>query len=225
MTSDWKSAKRKATARYLKNKTRENWELRRRTSGNAATKQRRIAINEFWRKETEDLKNNPKCFYKTFTEPFLSTKDSTKGEEIPLNVNGSVIKDQKQVPEVLVQYFATIADGIGGDAARCKVMEDFKDHPSVQQVHQETDIHNGKQTIKVKVNPVTQEQVLAVLESLNIRKATGSDGIPPKVFRIVWPSGWKRGDWTAVYRRDDKLFKQLRNYTNQLNRVMEKSKG
>ena len=68
-------------------------------------------------------------------------------------MNGSVIKDQKQVPEVLVYYFATLADGIGGDAAGCKVMEDFKDHPSVQQVQQETD--NGKQTIKVKVNPVT----------------------------------------------------------------------
>ena len=73
-------AKRKVTARYLKNKTQENWELRRRTR-NAATKQRRIAMKGFWRKKTEDLKNNPKCFHKTF-KPFLSTKNCTKGEEI-----------------------------------------------------------------------------------------------------------------------------------------------
>ena len=205
MTSDWKSeirAKRKATARDLKNKTQENWELRRRTR-NAATKQRRIAIKEFWRKKTEDLKNNPKCFYKTF-KPFLSTKDSTKGEEIHLNVNGSVIKDQKQVAEVLVEHFATLANGIGGDAAECNAMEDFK---------------NGKQTINV--NPVTQGQVLAVLESSNI-------SIQPKVLKIgaeelskplttlfnscignsVSPSDWKRGDWTAVYKKDDKLSKE-----------------
>ena len=62
MTSDWKiaiRANRKATAKYLKNKTGENWELRRRTSGNAATKQRRTAIHEFWRKKSEDLKITP----------------------------------------------------------------------------------------------------------------------------------------------------------------------
>ena len=61
-----------------------------------------------------------------------------------------------------------------------QALEDFKDHSCVQQIQQET--HNGKQTIDV--NPVTQGQVLAVLESLNIRKATGSDGIPAKVLKI-----------------------------------------
>ena len=35
-------------------------------------------------------------------------------------MNGSVIKDQKQVAEVLLEHFATLADGIGGDAAECK---------------------------------------------------------------------------------------------------------
>lgn len=51
MTPEWKRAiraKRKATSKYLKNKTPENWELRRK-SRNEATKQRRIAIKEYWR--------------------------------------------------------------------------------------------------------------------------------------------------------------------------------
>ena len=47
-------------------------------------------------------------------------------------VNGSVMKDQKQVAEVLVEHFATFAYGIGGDEAECKAIEDFKDHPCVQ---------------------------------------------------------------------------------------------
>ena len=93
---------------------------------------------------------------------------------------GSVIKDQKQVAEVLLEHFATLADAIGGDAAECKAMEDVKDYPGVQQIQQET--NHGKQTINV--NPVTQGQVLAVLESLNIRKATGNDGIPAEVLKI-----------------------------------------
>ena len=95
---------------------------------NEATKQRRTAIKEYWRKKTEDLKNNPKAFFKTF-KPFLSTKGCTERENIHLNVNGNVIKDQTQVAEVLVEHFATLADGIGGAAAERNSMEDFKDHP------------------------------------------------------------------------------------------------
>ena len=82
------------------------------------------------------------------------------------------------------------------------------------------------QTLDVK--PVTQGQVLAVLESLNANKATGCDAIPAKVMKIgakelsqplttlfnscihnrVWPSDWKRGDWTPVYKKDDKYSKE-----------------
>ena len=39
---------------------------------------------------------------------------------IQLSVHGTVVKDQKQVAEVLVDYFATIADGIGGNSAQLK---------------------------------------------------------------------------------------------------------
>ena len=49
-------------------------------------------------------------------------------------MNGSVIKDQKQVAEVLVEHCATLADGIGGDAAECKALEDFKDHSCVREL-------------------------------------------------------------------------------------------
>ena len=123
-------------------------------------------------------------------------------------MNGSVIKDQKQVAEVLVEHCATLADGIGGDVAECKALEDFKDHSCVQQIQQET--HNGKQTIDV--NPVTQGQVLAVLESLN----------------SVWPSDWKREDRTMVYKKDDKLSKE--NYRPNtivpyVNKIMKKLVG
>ena len=33
--------------------------------------------------------------------------------------------------DVLVDYFATIADGIGGNSAQLKSMDDFKDYPLV----------------------------------------------------------------------------------------------
>ena len=224
MTSKWKSAiraKRKATSKYLKNKTQENWE-RRREARNEATKQRRIAIKDYWRKKA-DLKTKPKYFFKTF-KPFLSAKDCSKTAEIQLSVHGTVVKDKKQVAEVLVDYFAKIADGIGGNSAQLKSMDDFKDHPSTQRIIQESENWSLTPTVK----PVTQGQVLAALEPLKTNKATGCYSIPPKVMKIgakelsqpltdpfnscihnsVWPSDWKRGDWTPVYKQDDKCFKE-----------------
>ena len=155
-----------------------------------------------------------------------------------------MIKDQTQVAEVLVEHFATLADGIGGAAAERNSMEDFKDHPSVQKIQQEY----GTSTQNIEIKPVTQGQVLAVLESLNTNKATGSDGIPPKALKIgtqqlskplttlfnsclsnsVWPSVWKKGDWTPVYKKEDKLSKE--NYRPItilpcINKVLEKLVG
>ena len=66
MTSKWKSAiraKRKATSKYLKNKTQENWE-RRRKARNEATKQRRIAIKDYWRKRWKTSRLNQETFSK-----------------------------------------------------------------------------------------------------------------------------------------------------------------
>ena len=48
-------AKRKANDKYLRNETPENWELRR-IARNEATKQRRIAIKQYWYKKSNDLK-------------------------------------------------------------------------------------------------------------------------------------------------------------------------
>ena len=149
MTPEWNSAiraKRKANAKYLKNKTPETWELRRKTR------------NEF-----------------------LSTKDCSTSPDIQLNVEGTIVKDQRQVSEILVDYFSTIADGIGGDIAKHKSLKDFKDHPSVLRIQQQS--VNWSRNLEVK--PITQDQVLAALESLNTNMTTGYDNIPAKVLKIA----------------------------------------
>ena len=122
--------------------------------------------------------------------------------------------------EVLVDFFATIADGIGGNCVQVKSVDDFKDHPSIQRIKQESE--TWTQTTDVKA--IKQGRVLAVLESLNTNKATGCDGIPAKVMKIgaeelsqpltpcihnsVWPSAWKPGVWTPVYNKDDRYSKE-----------------
>ena len=108
-------AKRKATTKYLKNKTKENWELKRKAR-NEATRQRRIAIKEYLRKKSEDLKMRPREFFNTFRS-FLNKKDHTYNTEIHLNDNGSIVRNQREVAEILADYFSTIAEGIGGKNA------------------------------------------------------------------------------------------------------------
>jgi hypothetical protein len=50
---------KRASVRYYRDKTAANWELKQKCR-NEATRQRRIAIREFWKSETDDLKVNPK---------------------------------------------------------------------------------------------------------------------------------------------------------------------
>lgn len=125
---------------------------------------------------------------------------------------------------MLVNDFATIADGIGGTGAQLLSMDDFDNHPSIQRIRKE----RKDSTLISDVTSVMQGQVKTVLESLDTNKATGCDGIPAKIMKIgaeelsqplanlfnscirkrAWPSDWKRGDWTPIYKKDDKCSKE-----------------
>ena len=215
VTSQWKSAisaKRKATIKYLKNKTKENWELKRKAR-NEATRERRIAIKEYWRKKSEDLKMRPKEFFNTF-RPFLNKKDHTHNTaEIHLNDNGSIVRNQCEVAEKLADYFSTIAEGIGGKSTELRSMEVFEYHPCVQKIMAETT--NLTQGIEVK--PVTQIQVKDSLESLNINKATiGAKELARPLMTLfnscinnrAWPSEWKCGEWAPLFKKNDRHSKE-----------------
>lgn len=79
-----------------------------------------------------------------------------------------------------------------------------------------------------KCKRVNTKQVQIVLESLNSNKGAGYDSIPGKALKIgtkalapplttlfnsyiknnKWPSDWKRGEWTPVFKRDYPLAKE-----------------
>ena len=65
MTTSWKQAiraKRRASVKYKNHPTQENWENKKKCR-NEATRQRRLAIKEHWRKKADDLKVNPRDFF------------------------------------------------------------------------------------------------------------------------------------------------------------------
>ena len=125
---------------------------------------------------------------------------------------------------MLVNHFATIADGIGGTGAQLLSMDDFDSHPSIQRIRQE----RKDFTSISDVTSVTQGQVKTVLESFDTNKATGCDGIPAKIMKIgaeelsqplanlfnscirkrAWPRDWKRGDWTRSIKKMTSVLKK-----------------
>ena len=187
MTTKWKNAiraKRKAEAKYRQNKTAANCEHKR-ICRNEAKKQRRLAIKEYWKTKSEDLKRNPRDFFKTF-KPFLSDKGIRSYPDIELNIQGNFVKDQIKVTEILADHFATIADGIGGTDAELRNLEDFNDHPSVQLIE---DKSRGWEAFDFQ--EVTPAQVKSVLESLDVNKATG---LPMMTVFLPNPEGRSRGN-------------------------------
>lgn len=81
MMGEWKEAirkKRRYAKKFSQSKTKENMELMKKWRNNA-TRLRRKAIKNCWNAICEDMNNNPRKFYNTFT-PFLRTKPK-KGQK------------------------------------------------------------------------------------------------------------------------------------------------
>ena len=174
---------------------------------------------DVWRsKNIGERKENPRDFFKTF-RPFLSTKDHKGDIEIHLRTDGDVVeKYQSRVTDLFADYFATIADSIGGHKSKLDSPEDFQDHPSVAAIA--NNIRNKQQ---YDIEPVSNAHVERTLAKLNERKATGYDGISPNIMKIgaaqlssslailfnscinnrKWPSQSKRGEWIPTFKRDD----------------------
>ena len=132
MTMEWKQAirrKRKYAKKYARNKTNENWELKKKWR-NEATKCRRRAIKKFWKEKAEHLKSKPYDFYNTF-RPFLSDKRQNGSDINIRKADGKVEKEQRNVSNIMVSYFATMADAIGGVGASMLNENDLFEHSSI----------------------------------------------------------------------------------------------
>ena len=136
MTREWKraiQAKRRFSKKFSNNPKQENFELKRKWR-NEATKQRRAVIKAYWNKVSNNIKSDPRKFYKTFT-PFLDVKNKqTNAGDICLKINDNLEANQAKVAGHLAHYFSTIADRIGGDNVQNTLEEDFEYHKSVNDI-------------------------------------------------------------------------------------------
>ncbi len=112
MTTQWKKAirmKRRFARRFSKHRTDENFELKKKWR-NEATKQRRIAVKQYWNEKASELKSRPSEFFKTF-KPFLSgRKEQESNRVLRMEIEGKIQDNPQIVGDNLVLYFSNMGD-------------------------------------------------------------------------------------------------------------------
>ena len=217
MSKEWKTAirnKRKYAIQFAKDRTAENFELKKKYR-NIATREQRKALTAYWYKKSEEMKSKPHDFFNTF-RPFLNNKTKDANPIFLKNKHeDGIIEDQRQVAETLTNYFSTIASDIGGNHVISLTDNEFNNHSSVQMI--ET-IHSNS---SFQFKHINTKDVHDLFENLNPRKSCSDTGLMPKLMKKVaegiapsvtnlynrciensnWPAIWKRGELTPISRK------------------------
>ena len=222
MTQEWKKAlrmKRKYAKMFSKDRTAENLELKKKYR-NIATRGRRKAIRAYWYSKTQEHKSRSDKFYDTF-KPFISNKSKDSvATHLKSEPDNKVIPGQKEVAEMLASCFTNAASSIGGDHVINFTEEDHNNHSSVRTIQE------GYKETNFEFSLFTTTEVQKALENINPKKSGGWDiGITLKLLKPnvakgaaasltslfnscigqnEWPNTWKRGEWTAVFKKGDR---------------------
>ena len=223
MTKEWRAAnrnKRKYAIQFAKDRTPEIFELKKRCR-NIVTRERRKALTAYWYKtESEEMKSKPHDFLDTF-RPFLNNETIDANPIFLKNKHeDGIIENQRQVAEILANYFSTIASDIGGNHVMSLTENEFNNHSSVQMI--ETIYSNSSFQFK----HINTKDVQDLFENLNPRKSCSDTGLMPKLMKKVaegiapsvtnlynrcietsnWPAIWKGGELTPIFKKGVLLF-------------------
>ena len=178
MNSEWRKAihkKHQLLNRYRRQRTQENW-ANFRKQRNYCQKLKRRSIANYMQEKCTNSKEQPREFWKTVS-PYLSDKSRDSGG-IQLLDGENFTTNPSEVAEIFNKNFATIADKIGQDSP---YRDNVHDHPSMQIINNHMRLLNVDEFNFSHTNVIETEKIL---KGLNPYKATGYDGIPPKVLKL-----------------------------------------
>ena len=160
--------------KFLKNKADANWELYRKQR-NFVNKLKKNSIKTYFYERTA---GGPKStdFYSTI-KPFLSSKGVKGSNNIILHENDKIGNDAKEVSEMFNNFFINVAKDIGD-----KNIAIDENHPSIVKINE-----NKSEMEELVFRPVEECFVNKQINKLNIKKATGCDGISPKIMKLAQP--------------------------------------
>ena len=155
---------------------------------------RKKAIKQHFKKATaKDLISNHEFW--NLVKPFLSNKGGLAGDDISLVHNNQIVTDDYQLTEIFnnhyinivektsVQKPLNIADTVetddDGQLVRL-ILDKNKNHPSVLSIKEGNEISDP-----FSFHEVQHHKVWALLKSLDKKKSTGEDKIPPKLVHLA----------------------------------------
>ena len=180
--------------RYKKNPTKEN-ELKFKRQRNKCVSLRKKAIKQHFKQATENGLVSNRAFW-NLVKPFLSNKGGLAGSDISLVKNNEIVTDDQQLTEIFNDHYinivekssgvkpCNIADTVATDDYRQiirLILEKYKNHPSILAIIQNPENNfNSFSFHEVQVCQVREQ-----LRSLDGRKSTGEDQIPPKLVLLA----------------------------------------
>ena len=219
MTEEWRKAIRhrnKLWRIFRRERTDENYEQYK-CQRNKCTSLRRKAIREHVRRKSLESEN-PREFWSAY-RPFLNSK-TKQANDIILKEDNMVINDKKEIADLFNNYFVQIAD-CAAQVNEVDYGQDYEKHPSILAIHE----RNTKGYFKFQ--HTNQALVEKLLRDINVRKSCGHDMMSPRLLKesaaviagpianiinssvdlCKYPSSWKMGQVTPLFKKDDELNK------------------
>ena len=181
--------------KYTKWPSRENFLALKRIKNKCARpfNMAKFAKKQYFKEATSQGIMSSKSFWNA-VKPFLTNKGIVTNDIITLEENGQLINDEKEVAEILNDHYINIVENTSGEAPSSignstnqtedrstisKIIKTYENHPSIRAIR-----NNLSNNDTFTFPKATQEEINSIIKSLNPKKATGPDGIPPKIVKL-----------------------------------------
>ena len=184
--------KSKAKNKYIKWRSKENF-LDYQKARKICNKLNKNAKKSFFKRATEGSGVSNKKFWNV-VKPFLTNKGSFGEDLITIEKDNQLIYDKKVLAELFNEHYVNIVKNSSGkepsslgdssnsmlDESSVKsIIDKYSNHPSVLKIKENIDVECCFDLPKAEV-----EEINRILKSLNVKKATGPDGIAPKFVKM-----------------------------------------
>ena len=166
--------KRMLFNKYQNHNSSSNWE-KFRQQRNLVTKLKRKSINQYFIERCVGG-CKAKDFWPT-VKPFLSNKSNYVLKDTILLENDKLINDQQEVCDIFNNFFVNVAKNIGDNSVPIN-----SEHPSLLKIQENLTVQSV-----LNFKPVDEDFVSKQIGRLNVKKATGHDGISAKVLKLARP--------------------------------------
>ena len=170
----WK--RKRLYKKFLRNRTDTNWEIYR-VQRNMCVEIRRKSLRSYFKSKFSD-KQNGSSFWKV-VKPFITNKGHHNGSYLTLLEDGRIMTDHGEVAEVMNNHYINVAAHIGNKTIK---QDGFVDHPNIKAIK-----NNLAPNSSLTLRHTTEGEITKIIKSLNPKKATGPDQIPPKLIKIARP--------------------------------------